>query len=95
MQGRFHPIRIGDAVAVFALDPSGRPFFEGRAVIEAKSPRAHHYRVRFLHERIPRTRFINPDWQDAPQRSLTLLREFLRTADFPRLTDFFPDPQGK
>lgn len=86
-----HPCKIGQTVAVFALEPSGRPFMEGRAFIESKRPTAHHYRVRFTGEKVSRTRFINPDWQKGPDRSFELLREFWRASGSRSFDDFFPD----
>ena len=90
-----HPMKIGAAVTVFAVGPFGQPYCEGHAVVVATCRTAHHYHVRFLRERITRTRFVSPDFQKNPNRSLTLLREFLRTGSSSNLDDFFPDPQGQ
>jgi hypothetical protein len=87
-----HPLKIGDAVAIFAINPLGRPFIEGSARVQALCVRPHHYRVRFLNENRDCIRFVNPDWQGNPKRSCELLLEFWRasTSASP-FEDFFPD----
>jgi hypothetical protein len=85
-------VKIGDTVTVFALDLAGRPFIEGCALIEAACAQPHLYRVRFLGEKTIRTRFVHPDWQDEPERCLTLLRQFWQAgASPPSFDEFFPD----
>jgi hypothetical protein len=87
-----HKFRIGDPVVVFALSASGRPFIEGRAQVEARCTRRNHFRVRFCGESVSRTRFIHPDWQAEPERSLALLIEFWESSAEPSpFEDFFPD----
>lgn len=82
----------GETVAIFALGPLGRPFIEGRARVQAATARPHHYRVRFLNERTDHIRFVSPDWQDNPKRSLALLIELWRVNTSPStFDDFFPD----
>jgi hypothetical protein len=84
-------IEPGDTVTVFALSPAG-PFIEGRAVVEAICAERHLCRVRFLGEKVAQTRFIHPDWQDEPQRSLVFLRQFWQAgASLPSFDEFFPD----
>jgi hypothetical protein len=76
-------------VVVFGLNRSGAPFIEGYARILATTAEANFYLLRFAGERVARTRFVNPDWRQSAERSLTLLREFLRTGDRPQFEDFF------
>jgi hypothetical protein len=88
-----HPLNVGDAVVVFALDGLGRVWLEGHAAIIAPCTQPHIYRVRFHHEKRNRIRFVNPDWQARPDRSLALLIEFFRANRItnPSVADFFPD----
>jgi hypothetical protein len=88
-----HPLRIGDTVAVLALDGSGHVWLEGQASIITPCAQPHVYRVRFQNEKRDLVRFVNPDWQSDPERSLELLREFFRSNQDanPSVTDFFPD----
>jgi hypothetical protein len=88
-----HPLGVGDEVAVFDLDASGQPFLEGRATIIAGCPQPHTYCVRFRGEKRSSARFVNPDWQAWPDRSLVLLTGFFRTNRIanPTVADFFPD----
>jgi hypothetical protein len=92
-QGPSHPLDAGDQVAVFAADLSGQPFLEGWAKIVRRCARPHTYDVRFQNETRNRTRFVNPDWQATPDRSLALLIEFFRANRItnPSIADFFPD----
>jgi hypothetical protein len=86
-----HPMKVGDPVAVFALNPFGEPYLEGWAFIRANCIQPHHYRIRFYGERVVRTRFVNPDWQQEPRRSYALLRDFWRASNESYLDEFFPD----
>jgi hypothetical protein len=90
--GAARQFEIGDAVTIFAITPSGRPFIEGRALVEARCTRRNHFRVRFCGESVSRIRFVPPDWQAEPERSLALLIEFWESSAAPsRYEDFFPD----
>lgn len=87
-----HAFKNGETVAVLAIGPSGRPFIEGRARIRAACARPHHYHVRFLNEHTDHIRFVSPEWQDNPKRTLELLLEFWRASTAPpALDEFFPD----
>lgn len=86
-----HPMQIGDACAVFGCGSSGIPYYEGTATIHDRCARPHHYRVRFIGERILRTRFINPEWQRHSERSLALLLAFWRAGQSESFDEFFPD----
>lgn len=94
-QDELHPLNVGDVVAVFALDGAGRAYLEGQAAIIARCAQPHTYSVRFRREKRSRVRFVNPDWQARPDRSLALLLEFFRASRTinPSVTDFFPDEQ--
>jgi hypothetical protein len=81
----------GDACAVFGCDPSGIAYHEGTATIHDCCAEPHQYRVRFIGERVLRTRFINPDWQRDPERSLALLLAFWRASKSGSFDEFFPD----
>ncbi len=85
-------LAVGDHVVIFAMSASG-PSIEGTAVISSPSPASDRYRVRFDGDPTIRLRFVNPDWQACPERSLTLLREFWRLYhhDDPVIENFFPD----
>jgi len=87
-----HGLRIGDAVAVFALGSSG-PLIEGIGIIESYAAGRDYYYIKFVGERVSRLRFVSPDWRADPERSLALLREFWRSCrtDDPRVEDFFPE----
>lgn len=87
------PLKVGDAVVVFALDGFGRVWLEGQAAIIARCTQSHIYRVRFHNEKRDRIRFVNPDWQARPDRSLALLTEFFRAnrSTAPSVADFFLD----
>jgi hypothetical protein len=86
-----HALKVGDYAVVFALDSFG-PSIEGAGVIEACDAARNRYHIRFSGERITRLRFVNPDWQSSPERSLALLIEFWRSShrDDPSVEDFFP-----
>lgn len=88
-------LRIGDAVTVFTLGHSG-PSIEGIGTIESYDAAPHRYHIIFAGERIAKLRFINPDWQADPERSLLLLVEFWRSqrSDNPTIEDFFPEDNG-
>ena len=88
--GDCHPLAIRQTVSIIRLGASGQPFCEGRAYIDALTDRPHHYRVRFRGERIIQTRFVHPDWQQDPARSLRLLTEFWHANSLPSFDDFFP-----
>jgi hypothetical protein len=90
-----HALKVGDTVAVFSLDSSG-PSIEGTGIIESYATAPDRYHIKFSGERVTRLRFIHPDWQADPERSLALLREFWRSnrIDNPRIEDFFPDNVG-
>ena len=85
-------LTVGETVVVFAIGCCG-PSIEGHGVIEAHGAAWHQYHIRFVGEPRTRLRFINPDWQEFPERSLALLREFWRSnrIDDPLIEDFFPD----
>jgi hypothetical protein len=86
-----HPMKLGDFVAVFGRCASGQPFFEGSALIRWHCGQPHHYLVQFKGDPVLRSRFVNPDWQRAPQRSLEFLLAFWRTSQTPSFDEFFPD----
>jgi hypothetical protein len=88
-----HPLGFGDEVSVLALDTSGRPFLEGRATIIRQCAQPHLYHVTFAGERSTRIRFVNPDWQARPDRSVALLIEFFHANRItnPSVDDFFPE----
>jgi len=91
LQSDFHPLEIGQMVSIFGASALGRPFCEGEALIDAISDRPHYYSVRFRGERASRLRFVNPDWQQDPARSLALLTEFwLASLAPPAIDEFFP-----
>jgi len=85
-------LSVGDRVAIFGLSSSG-PTIEGVGVIESVGAAPNQYRIRFVGERIATLRFVHPDWQAAPERSLALLIEFWRSSqrDDPFVEDFFPE----
>jgi hypothetical protein len=84
-------IKVGDIVAVFGLRPGGGPYLEGWAsVADARRAALHQFRVRFRGEAILRTRFVNPDWQNDPRRSLALLRAFWDASQDVAVEEFFP-----
>jgi hypothetical protein len=92
-QEDFHPLPIGQTVYIFGLNASGCPFCEGQASISAIDSQPHYYRVRFRGDRVMRIRFVHPDFQGDPTRSLTLLTEFWRANTSPSFDDFFaPGP---
>jgi hypothetical protein len=86
-----HPIRVGSVVVVLALDPFGVPFIEGYGRVEQHGAKPHWYCVHFIAERLTHDRFVNPEWQKAPERSLALLHEFWASKDLVSIEDFFPD----
>jgi len=90
-----HPLNVGDAAVVFALDGLGRVWLEGQVTVIAQCTQPHMYRVRFHNEKRNRIRFVNPDWQARPDRSLALLIEFFRANPItnPSVADFFPEEQ--
>jgi hypothetical protein len=90
-----HPLKLGDAVAVFGLSASGRPYLEGLAQIRSRYDAPHFYRVRFKGERVLRTRFINPNWQRNPERSLALLLAFWDATASPSFDEFFPHDRSR
>ncbi len=83
---------IGATVAVFALGASG-PYMEGTGTVVSSDAGPNRYHIRFAGEATTKLRFVNPDWQVDPERSLALLREFWRFShrDDPLVEDFFPD----
>lgn len=86
-----HPLKIGDAVTVFAYDDFG-PFIEGVGTIDSHAAAADHYWIRFDHDPIARLRFVQADWQTFPDRSLALLRGFWRScrSNESATENFFP-----
>jgi len=88
-----HPLSVGEAVAIFALNGAGRVYLEGQAAIIARGAQPHIYHVQFQGEKRSHSRFVNPDWQIRPDRSLALLIEFFRANRItnPSVADFFPE----
>jgi len=93
-----HPLKLGAVVAVFGLSASGRPYLESFAQVRSRYDAPHFYRVRFKGERVLRVRFINPEWQRDPERSLALLLSFWDATMSPSFDEFFPNdrpsPEG-
>ena len=85
-----HALKLGDAVTVFGIATSG-PMIEGIGTIESYGPGRDRYHIRFIGDLVTRLRFIIPEWQSNPERSLELLREFWRSSrtDHPLVEDFF------
>jgi hypothetical protein len=89
-----HPLKTGDVVAVITLDPAGCPIIEGAAVIKAKCALPNRYRLRFRGELTLCSRFVSPEWQKNPARSLALLVEFWWASKSPPAhEEFFPDTE--
>ena len=88
----WHGLTPGDVAIVFALNSTG-PTIEGIGVIENRCAENNLYWVKFIGEPTARLRFVNPDWQAEPERSLKLLRNFWRSQSErePVIEDFFPD----
>jgi hypothetical protein len=83
-------LRKGDVVTVFGIGSSG-PYIEGRAVVRGAGRRLQFFRVVFASERVIRTRFVHPDWQEDPERSLRLLIAFWEASVAPpEIDEFFP-----
>ena len=92
LKARKNSVAVGETVVVFAIGPSG-PSMEGTGTIESLCRDENLYWIKFSGDPVCRLRFVNPDWQACPERSLTLLREFWRSRqrDDPVIEDFFPD----
>ncbi len=88
-------ISLGDAVTIFTLCASG-PLIEGKGIVECVSAVRNEFWIKFDGDPIARLRFIHPDWQASPERSLVLLQEFWRSCgrDNSRVEDFFPPTEG-
>ncbi|HVA79765.1 MAG TPA: hypothetical protein VNF29_02450 [Candidatus Binataceae bacterium] len=87
--------RIGTVVTIFRIGSAG-PFIEGHGVIVKACSQAFFFRVQFDSKKGSRVRFVHPDWQQDPERSLALLRTFWEASLAPPSFDeFFPaDPPG-
>ena len=87
--------RKGAVVTIIRIGPAG-PLIEGHGVVQEACPQAFFFRVRLDGEKVCRVRFVHPDFQQNPERSLALLRAFWEASLAPPAFDeFFPaDPPG-
>lgn len=91
-----HPIPIGETVTIIRVGRStAQPlaFIEGRAVVKQRAPGPHRYRVQFTGDPTPRERVVHREYQNDPERMLSLLRDLWNAdhAGAPSFSEFFPD----
>ena len=88
-----HPCKRGDTVSIISLAVFGRPYIEEHATIEGPYlgiPNL--YYVRFVGDVRVRERYTHPEYQDNPERMVSIMLDMWRASLIPEiLTEFFPD----